>query len=152
MTLCGCQPQTFPNTPTIPVLPTETSQPRWMLYERALSKAVVNQDDGLCEWEILGKSGNEVYVWAECRVMEPIGTAGSGPAVIYLGENGGIEKVTIPRDGNYNPVDIQALFPTDIQEKVFHSSFDGPAADRHIDERLKSNGPPIIVLSGTPLP
>jgi hypothetical protein len=138
------------STPT--VNPTRTSFPRWMVYQQALSKAIVNTHDGLCEWEILGTSGNEVYVWALCKVRELIGSAGSVPAVIKLGENGEIEKVTIPRDGNFYPKDVQALFPAEIQEKVFHSDFNGSEAEKHIDERLKSNGPPLIVISGTLLP
>jgi hypothetical protein len=112
----------------------------------------VNTDDGLCEWEILGNLGNEIYVWALCKVREPIGTAGSVPAVIKLGESGEIEKITIPRDGNFYSSDIQTLFPTDIQKKVFRSQFNGPEAEKHIDERLESNDPPLIAISGTPMP
>lgn len=151
--LCGCQPGGSSNTPTLPVVPIQTSVPRWKIYERALAKAVVNKDDGLCEWEILGESGNEVYVWALCKVREPIGSAGSVPAVIQLGENGEIDQVIIPRDGNYYPVDVQALFPAEIQARgLSNSPFNGALAENHIDERMKSNGPPFIAISGTPLP
>ena len=150
--LCGCQPIQPSDSPTLIADPTQTSTPRWMEYERALSKAVVNTSDGLCEWEILGKSELKVYVWAECRVREPIGSAGSVPAVIQLAKNGEIEEVIIPRDGMDYSIDVQALFPYEIQEKVFNPTFDGPTAEEHIDERLKTNGPPLIVIDGIPLP
>jgi len=152
ITLTGCKPGPTYQAPTLSVVPTPTSLPRWMIYERALSKAIVNTDDGLCEWEIWGKSSHEVYVWALCKVREPIGTAGSVPAIIQLGENGEIEKVIIPRNGVDYPIDIREMFPPDVQEKIFAFVFDGPKAEEHIDERMRSNGPPLIELSGIPLP
>ncbi len=123
-----------------------------MEYERALSKAVVQTEDGLCEWEILGVSGNEVYVWADCRVREPIGTTGSVPAVIRLGENGEIENTTIPRDGNLYVIDVQNFFPVEIQDMISHPKVDGSAAEKHLDERLIDGGPPLIVIDEIPLP
>ena len=150
--LCGCQPIQPSDSPTLIADPTQTSTPRWMEYERALSKAVVNTDDALCEWEILGTSGDEVYVWTLCKVKEPIGTAGSGPVVIQLGEGGKIEKVSLPRDGNFYPKDIQVLFPQDIQNKISHLAFNSEDAENHIDERLVSKGPPLIAIEGTSLP
>jgi hypothetical protein len=123
-----------------------------MIYEKALSSAIVKTDDGLCEWEILGKAGNEVYVWALCKVRDPIGTAGSVPAVIQLGKNGEIEKIVFPRDGANYPKDIRELFPLDIQEEIFSLKFDGPAAEKHINERLISGDPPLIVIDEIPLP
>lgn len=148
----ACQPVLHSNTPTLTIPPTQTPIPRWVEYERALSKAVVHTDDGLCEWEILGKSGNEVYVWAECKVRELIGTASSVPAVIRLGENGEIENITIPRDGNLYVIDVNYLFPIEIQDMISHPTFDGPAAEKHIDERLITDGPPIIVIDSVQLP
>ena len=150
--LLGCNPVPSYPEPTSSIPPTPTSLPRWMIYERALSKAIVNKEDGLCEWEIWGKSNHEVYVWALCKVREPIGTAGSVPAVIHLGENGEIDNVVIPRDGEYYPKDIREMFPQDIQEKIFAFVFDGPKAENHIKERLLSNGPPLIDISGIHLP
>jgi len=131
--------------------PTPTSVPRWVLYEQALSQAIL-PSEGLCEWEILGVAAREVYVFTLCKVRAPIGSAAFGPAVIYLAENGSIEKVTIPRDGTYYGVDIEALFPADIRDKAYQPDMDGPKAEAHIMERLKTNGPPLIALAGTPLP
>lgn len=150
--LCGCQSIQPSSSPTLISAPTQTSIPRWQEYERALSKAVVNTDDALCEWEILGTSGDEVYVWTLCKVTDPIGTAGSGPVVIQLEEGGKIEKVILPRDGNFYPKDIQVLFPQEIQNKIPHLTFNSENAEKHIDERLVSKGPPLIAIEGDSLP
>ncbi len=153
LVLPGCQPAQPAPTPTLTAAPTPTSiPPHWMEYEKALAKAVVNTEEALCEWRILGQAEQEVYVWALCKVKAPIGSAGSVPAVIKLAENGEIEEVIIPRDGSYYPVDVRALFPSDIQEQVFHPALEGWAAGEHIAERLKTNGPPLIALQETPLP
>ena len=119
----GCQPRSVNRASTFTDVPNPTSLPRWMIYEKALSSAIVKTDDGLCEWEILGKAGNEVYVWALCKVRDPIGTAGSVPAVIQFGKNGEIEKIVFPRDGANYPKDIRELFPLDIQEEIFSLKF-----------------------------
>jgi hypothetical protein len=135
-----------------PPSPEPTSLPRWKIYETALAKAIVNSKDALCEWEIWGVSGREVYVWAQCVVKGPIGTAGSVPAVITLGENGEILKIETPDDGTGYGPSIRKLFPLDVQNKIFSHQFDAPAAGDHIDERMRTNGPPLIAISGTLLP
>jgi hypothetical protein len=152
ITLFGCILSPSNNVPISSIVPTPTSLPRWIIYERVLAKAIVNTYDGLCEWEIWGKSGSEIYVWALCKVREPIGTAGSMPAVIYLSENGEIDEVVLPRDGENYPKDIREMFPLDIQDKIFAFEFDGPEAENHINERLLSNGLPLIVISGSLIP
>ncbi len=91
-------------------------------------------------------------MWAECKVRNPIGTAGSVPAVVHLSENGKIEKVVIPRDGDSYPLDIRTLFPPNVQKKIFAFEIDAPKAEKHISERMSSNGAPLIDISGTPLP
>lgn len=148
----GCQQGPIFPTPTYTASPNQTSISRWMVYEKALSKAIVKTDTGLCEWEIWGRSNNDVYLWALCKVRGPIGTAGSVPVVIRLGKNGEITEVTIPRDGVNYPEDIRGLFPLSVQEKIFALEFAGAEAEEHIDERLLSDGPPMIAKAGTPLP
>lgn len=142
--LCGCR---IPTDITLPASP-----PRWKTYEAALAEAIVRTDEALCEWEIWGVSDREVYVWALCKVKAPIGSAGSGPAAIYLGNSGEILEVALPGDGMGYSDRVQKLFPSDVQKKIFALEFDAPAAEDHIDERMTTNGPPLIVLSGTPLP
>ncbi|MEW5869737.1 MAG: membrane lipoprotein lipid attachment site-containing protein [Chloroflexota bacterium] len=165
--LAGCQ-STVPAAPSTtgapaltPVLsptltptthPTPTDMPRWQLYEAALLEATIKREDGLCEWTIMGVSGNEVYVYTLCQATGRIKTAMSVPAVIYLGESGEIENVVIPRDGIYYGEDIRALFPKDVQEKIFARDVDGPRRKEHLDDRMINGGPPLIVVLGTPMP
>ena len=162
--LSSCEPKISPTIPppsSVPVIsaqsatliPTPSSLPRWKLYEIALSKAVLNADTGLCEWEIWGQSAREVYVWVECVDTQGVGTAASTPAVIYLKENGQIDKVTVPRPaGDDYWEDIQSLFPPDVLTKIRSEPFDGPAAEKHIKERMKNNEPPLIATSSIVLP
>jgi hypothetical protein len=163
--LSSCQPRITPTTPppsAIPVIstpsatvaPTPTSLPRWRLYEIALSKAVLfNSDTGLCEWEILGQSGQEVYMWTLCIDTQGVGTAASTPAVVHLAENGQINDVTVPRPaGDDYWEDILSLFPPDVLAKIRSRSFDGAAADKRIEERMRSHEPPLIATSGIVLP
>ena len=157
ISLCGCRSEarTPVPTPTDSPTPTPTDTPRWMMYETALRKATVRKDDGVCEWTILGAMDKEVYVYALCKLRGPIGTAMSVPAVIYLGENREIEKVMIPRDGVLYGQDIRALFPPDIQEKIFSHDFGEIVKTNdteHLQERLINGGAPLIVVLGTLMP
>ena len=75
-------PSPLPTLPTISVLTPDAVQvERWKEYQTELEKLVLAQhssqkipfdETALCEWDILGRSGQEVYVWAMC------GTTGSG--------------------------------------------------------------------------
>lgn len=125
--------------------------PRWMEYEDALVKTIL-WEEGSCEWEILGQAAQEVYVWAVCRTLS--GGGSSGPAVIYLAPDGKIEKVVIPGDGANYGVDIQALFPPDVQKLVNapDQEFIDTAWDHLIERQQDASIPPLIVLEGVPLP
>lgn len=107
---------------------------------------------GMCEWELLGQSARQVYVWARCRLLDYRQTEMSVPAVIDLSENGDIQKVTIPENGVDWEKSIIALFPADIQKRIFaRGPF--PIADMdHIEFRKQNGGPPLIVILGTPMP
>jgi hypothetical protein len=148
----GCQFFSPSITPEPSIAPTITSLPRWRIYEIALSKATLHKEDALSEWQILGRSNDEVYVLTECQARGPVRTAVYGPVVIYLAGNGEIDKVVMPRDGNYYNNDIRNLFPSYLWDEIYGFSLDGPQARKHIDERMTSNAPPLIALSGTPLP
>lgn len=141
--LSACKPEvsaTLPNT-------------RWIEYENALSDAIVHEK-GMCEWEILGHVGQEVYVWAVCQIeSSKQGTAGSVPAVIYLAANGNIEKVVLPRDGVDYSTDIKNLFPSDVQTLINSNSFDAKKAMEHIEARRQDSSVlPMIVEAGVTLP
>ena len=148
----SCQSAPSSNMPTPPITSKNSALPRWKVYETALSKAILHKDDGLCEWEILGKSDNEVYVYTKCKARGPIGTSVYFPGVIHLTGDDEIEAIVLPRDGNEFNNDIRSLFPSYLQDRIFNFRFDDPLAENHIDERLISNGPPLIAISGTPLP
>ncbi len=46
----------------------------------------------LCEWEILGKSEMEVYVWASCKSMTPIGTTSEGKEIFLSSSTPAVVK------------------------------------------------------------
>ena len=133
---------------------TPADVPRWRLYELALSHETLGNTDGLCEWEIWGQTKTEVYVWALCISNQGVRKTASVPAVIYLDGIGQIEKVAVPHGGMQYNQDITNMFPKDLQAKVLvgQETFDGTKYVNHIQERLTSNGPPLIALSGTVLP
>ncbi len=140
-----------PSTVHTPIVHlTTTPIPRWVEYESALANAILPKGiQGRCEWELLGQRGAEVYVWAMCFTG---GMAGSMPAVVHLAVNGKIENVQVPRDGSFYSRDVRALFPPEVQEKVFAYQ-SPPNLGAHIRARLANpNLPPLIVVSGTPLP
>jgi hypothetical protein len=141
--------------------PAATPTPRWVIYETALANAILGpdvyppgSDKGLCEWEIWGQAGRQVYVWAICQVASTDqGTAGSLPAVIYLNAPGSIQQVIIPASGFDYGRDIQQLFPPHVQNRIFNDEFNAVEAMQHIAYRRSHPGtPPAIVESGIPLP
>jgi len=84
-------------TPTRPgsalITPDLIQVGRWKEYQTALAKKVLAHlppEEVLCEWEILGRSGSDVYVWAVCR-----GKVGGGslPAIIHLESEGAVLRV-----------------------------------------------------------
>jgi len=124
-----------------------------MEYERALALELLGTTDAICEWEVLGQSVGEVYVWAECQINYlVIGTAISVPSVLYLGNDGSIESVQIPGDGTQYAVDIRNMFPHDLLEQIFSMAVDTEAMWSHLQVRHQNPEPPLIVLSGGILP
>ena len=169
ITLVSCVPMlasttTGRSTPIPTSLSTQTSSTlsststpkaeRWIEYQNALAVAFLPSTPGLCEWELLGQTRNEVYVWAICQEADSSnGAAMSAPAVIYLSENNGFEQVEVPRDGSLYSIDIQKMFPKDLQEKILSNSIDSlQEMWRHIQMRRKNPEPPLVVMSGTLLP
>ncbi|MBU4225478.1 MAG: hypothetical protein KKC71_06620 [Chloroflexi bacterium] len=86
-------------------------------------------EEGFCEWDILGHTDTDVYVWALCQVRSSgDGAASMSPAVIYLSADGRIDRVAMPRESSYLD-DIKSLFPSDLQACAMDNAcFDGPAA------------------------
>jgi hypothetical protein len=153
-----------PTQPPVPILtPGAIQVERWKEYQTELIKAVLSGYDpalykyALCEWDILGRSGQEVYVWAWCATRG--GGGGKRPAVIHLDTNGAIQKVTVPAINNLTWVSqIQAMFPEDVREKLDLYYFNvcvycgRPEELRiHLNYReTHPEEPPLVVLLATP--
>jgi hypothetical protein len=140
-----------------PILTPNASQiERWREYQTALADAILIEynyypEDALCEWDILGHSGREVYVWAVCQNKF---SDASIPAIIHLVSDESISAVEIPRTGSDYDSDVQGIFPKDIQAK-FLSYYPYPFGRvwemlKHIEWRQKHiEEPPLIILSAT---
>lgn len=147
-------PVTVPPTSTLD--PNEP--PRWIEYERALSSVLLgpvgntvpdlSSHHGLCEWILMGGKGEQIYIWAECENDE--GTTVSAPAVIFLGKDGHIKAVVMPKEGWDN---LEELFPDPVVKLIHSNPFNAKAAMEHIQlRRADPSIPPIIVLEGGVLP
>ena len=142
-------------TPTRPgetlIKPDEIQVERWKEYQTALAKNVLahlTPEEVLCESDILGRSGNDVYVWAVCR-----GNVGGGsvPAVIHLDSEGAI--LSVERAKNWSR-DIPRLFPPYVIEKFdhYHAGRAGEMRE-HIEwRRTHPEEPPLIILLATSTP
>jgi len=131
----------------------------WKEYQEALAKKFIFSDYvpfALCEWDILGRANQEVYVWAVCAAPAERSYAF---AVIHLAANGAVQTVEAPVNGDGWASDVQRIFPSDVQEKI--ASYDDnhyitQEMLNHIDwRRTHPDEPPLIVLSAmqtTPTP
>ncbi len=145
-------------TQTVPT-PTESkpiTSPEWGGVESSLSKAMlVGQENGKCEWEVLGWMNQEVYVWAFCLGGPGEHSIGmSAPAVLHIQQDHSIQNIDLPDDGSGYPISIRRLFPPSIQERVFKHDFDVEAAKTHLATRWKdpSLAPAIYIQTGDALP
>jgi hypothetical protein len=174
-------PTPLPPTPTFPLMmtPDEAQVEHWQEYQTELAKVVLSirpelasdpqiYKDAFCEWDILGESGREVYVYVVCVIAKGIADARS-PAIIYLEPNGSIQKVKLPEPKATSSMFDYRPFPTDVQEKFcyyfdpfpsdlppcpYGSTYPRPRLDvlySHIEYRkTHPNEPPLIVLSALP--
>lgn len=149
--------------PTIVVITPEPDQlEKWQEYEDALGKRLFKREslehEILCEWEILGQSDREVYVWAFCMVTTPFGETGnfpfkSLPALIRLDEDNDIQEIELPGAGTLYGQRIREIFPLDVQERIFRDFHDVRRFESHIMYRIEHpEEPPLIVLTSTPVP
>jgi hypothetical protein len=140
---------TFAPATTIPTLvpppiftPDAIQVERWREYQTELANALFVYNPAfpqlrygpdvyqgaICEWDILGLSNQEVYLWAACISADGLSLR-TNPAVIYLEPDGSIlgvkaasEKIDLPDP--YLIYDLH-LFPIDIQEKLCLHYFSG---------------------------
>ncbi len=122
-------PSPIPTLPPVPVFTPDAIQvERWKEYQIALAKVLLSgyspalgystdlYRSALCEWDILGRSGQEVYVWAYCALRG--GENGRLPAVIQLGSDGSVQSVKVPEINNSTwDSQILKMFPTVAREK-----------------------------------
>jgi hypothetical protein len=157
-------PTSTPATPTatriyIAVTSSPERSARWQEYERALAARLLflhAPEDILCEWEILGESSNEIYLWAICLGLPPEGRSeeyapiASIPVVIHLGLDGSLVSVELPRDaGRSYGEGIREIFPKDVQQIISERSINIAALAEHAKLRRTNPGPPFIVLIST---
>lgn len=132
---------------------------RWNEYENAVAKKLMPlapPKKVLCEWELSGRSDQEVYVWAVCMETIPAVEISpfffpvvSIPAVIHLGADGDVQNVEIPEYGLNYMSDILRMFPLDAQKGVV----DIGRMEEHLDLRREHpEEPPLIVLNAIPTP
>ena len=86
-------PSPMPTQPAIPTMlsPDPIQVERWREYQTALAKSFLSYlpaEEVICEWDILGRSDQEVYVWAVCEgpvatVTGTVWSATSSPAVMH---------------------------------------------------------------------
>jgi hypothetical protein len=156
-------PTPIPTLPPPPILTPDAIQiERWQEYQTELAKVLLYgygpdaYKDALCEWDILGRSGQEVYAWVSCAIQG--GGGGRRPAVIHLAADGSIQKVGVPAINNSTwDSQIQTMFPPDVIEKfdlyTGDSLFNGRTREMldHITYREAHPGePPLVVLSAIP--
>lgn len=149
--------------PIIMITPDAIQVARWKEYQTALAKTLFPSsfipDEFLCEWEILGRSAQEVYVWAECMSIFPVGSAGLPyqggiPAVIHIGTDGTVQSVETPAGGGASwGANIRQMFPPYVQERYFGRLIHFQELTDHLRWRREHpEEPPLIILSATPTP
>ncbi|MBI3175651.1 MAG: hypothetical protein HYZ25_18165 [Chloroflexi bacterium] len=157
-------PSSYPTQKPLPIFTPDVIQvERWKEYQTELAKLVLSEagdvfpyyETALCEWDILGRSEQEVYVWATCFAP---GSRDRKPAVIHLNVDGSIQKVEVPFHGSTWNSTIQRLFPVDVREKIdsyFSSFYSGRAEElrMHLQYRLTHPEiPPLVILSAISTP
>ena len=152
---------TFSPVPTLvrPIFTPDAIQlERWQEYQTKLAEALNTPIGSICEWDILGRSGQEVYVWAYC--IHENYAYDQGPAAIYLNADGSIQEIKAARSWMvYGDIrsNEKELFPADVIEKLglYHVEFPytgKPEEMRlYLHYRLANPGTlPWVVLLGTP--
>ena len=148
----------FPQTSIPPSLtPGSTATPQPVFapapardeLERALATRVHGEPAALCEWQVLGQTSQDLYVWAVCQSVTN-DSAVSAPAVVHLGTNGHVERVDMPRDGSLYAQDVRGLFPEDLGARIFAHDIDANAMWARVAARRA--GLPTVTVTPTPQP
>ena len=161
-------PSPMPTQPVVPLItPNPVEVARWQEYEDALAKAFFGSyfqpEEVVCEWEILGRSEQEVYVYAYCAgIYSASPSQASIPAVIHIRTDGSVINAEIPGAGSSYGPDIRRMFPPEAQERIFIQPNEYIGSDaywRAIErsDRLRwrrghPDDPPWIILKALPIP
>jgi hypothetical protein len=149
-------PTSIPTQPSVPIITPDAIQvEKWKEIEKELAKNILPMDSVesvLCEWDILGRSEQKVYVYAICASL-----AGddSFPVVIHFRADGSIHNVEIPHRASEWSSNINRMFPKEIQAKFKLYVYSERYAEmlNHLRFRLyHPEEPPLVVLSATPMP
>ncbi len=160
-------PSPMPTRPIIPMITPDAIQvARWKEYEDALArvffKTSLLPEEVVCEWEILGRSEQEVYVESDCAgIYSAAPYRGSIPAVIHIRADGSVINAEIPGAGSSYGPDIRRMFPPEAQKRIFIQPNEYIGSDtywRAIErsDRLRwrrghPDDPPWIVLTSLPV-
>ena len=149
------------NPPAIVITPDPIQVEKWQEYQTELAKPILFDasavlpnyyEHSLCEWVILGRSGQEVYAYAVCAGL---GAEGEGSAAIYLETDGSIRDVKVVFSGSPQNPKIQELFPEKIRELIsLYYSYGYPGKQElysHLRYRQTHRDvPPLTILSAMP--
>ena len=135
----------LPSQPTPTVMPMNTPDPaqveKWLAYETVLASqfSYLPPEQVICEWEVLGRRENEIYVWAVCGAIMDNRIGLEGLAVIYVGGE-------IP---NALRSDNPAMYPEDVLERYFSGSIHFQELVDHLRQRQRHvlAQPPLIILN-----
>ena len=157
----------IPTQPVIPpmITPDAIQVERWEEYQDALAITLFpskytpqSPHEFLCEWEILGKTKQDVYIWAVCMSIFPEGDTnatyqGGMLSIVHIGEGESIQSIEQPRGGNNYASDIHRMFPLDVQEKYFSKTISFQALTDHLEwRRTHPKELPLVILSATSTP
>jgi hypothetical protein len=155
----------IPTSSLLSLTPDAVQVEQWKEYQAELARCVFDfaveicqgKDTGsaLCEWDIMGGSGHELYVWAQCKNLD----SSDGKAlVVYLERDGSIREVKYGRSKGkfFDPT----LFPENVWETIFLYIDDfgrnqGRVKELRAHLEWRQNHPevpPLVILSAIPQP
>ena len=150
---------TQPTPAVIPwITPDSMQVEKWMEYQDALAEPLsyLPPEQMLCEWEFLGRSGNEVYLWAVCGETRGGNVGLEGLLRVNVREDGSVESVATAGTGGMGiPSEIRKMFPPAVQERYFKGQIHFQELVDHLRWRQilgHREEPPLIVLGLTSTP
>lgn len=140
----------LPPQPTPPLVPMNTPDSaqveKWLAYETALATqfSYLPPAQVICEWEVLGRRENEIYVWAVCGAIMDNRVGLEGLAVIYAG---GPVPTTLRSDD-------PARYPASVLDRYFNGLIHFQELVDHLRARQGHvlAEPPLIILNAKRTP